>query len=120
MFSKEVRYLLFTAVFVGASLTGSTALGQQAGAADAAAKPSPTQQQQAQQTQQDQSAKPRTQAVDPLNRPIDPKLRKKQEEAWKHEVGKVYKKWLEEDVAYIITDEEKSTFKQLSTDEERD
>ena len=30
------------------------------------------------------------------------------------------KKWLDEDVAYIITDEEKATFKKLSTDEERE
>jgi hypothetical protein len=34
--------------------------------------------------------------------------------------NKALKKWLEEDVAYIITDEEKATFKKLSTDEERE
>jgi GWxTD domain-containing protein len=38
----------------------------------------------------------------------------------KQEVNKVYKKWLENDVAYIITDEEKKAFKQLQTDEERE
>jgi GWxTD domain-containing protein len=31
-----------------------------------------------------------------------------------------YKKWLEEDANYIITDEERSVFKKLSNDEERD
>jgi GWxTD domain-containing protein len=31
-----------------------------------------------------------------------------------------YKKWLDEDVAWIISDEEKSTFKALRTDEERE
>ncbi|MGA2261156.1 MAG: GWxTD domain-containing protein [Acidobacteriota bacterium] len=31
-----------------------------------------------------------------------------------------YKKWLNEDVTYIITSEEKDTFKALTTDEERD
>ena len=31
-----------------------------------------------------------------------------------------YKKWLNEDVAYIISDEEKSTFKALANDEERE
>jgi GWxTD domain-containing protein len=31
-----------------------------------------------------------------------------------------YKKWLNEDVAYIITDEEKSVFKSLKNDEERE
>src|SRR5947209_6995713 len=117
MFSKDRRHLLLAAVFFGAVFSGSTALGQQAGTADSAAKPSPTQQAQ----QEDQtSAKPRTQAVDPLNRPVDAKTRKRQERAWKTEVSKVYKKWLEEDVVYIITNEEKAAFKQLSTDEERD
>jgi GWxTD domain-containing protein len=36
------------------------------------------------------------------------------------EVKEVYKKWLEQDVAYIITDEEKKAFKKLATDEERE
>ena len=31
-----------------------------------------------------------------------------------------YKKWLNEDVAYIITDEERQAFKRLATDEERE
>jgi len=31
-----------------------------------------------------------------------------------------YKKWLDEDVTYIISDEEKSVFKNLTTDEERE
>jgi GWxTD domain-containing protein len=31
-----------------------------------------------------------------------------------------FKKWLEEDVAYLITDEEKSIFQKLTTDEERE
>ena len=31
-----------------------------------------------------------------------------------------YKKWLDEDVSYIISDEEKATFKALSNDEERE
>jgi GWxTD domain-containing protein len=31
-----------------------------------------------------------------------------------------YKKWMEEDVLYLITDEEKSIFKKLSSDEERE
>ncbi len=38
----------------------------------------------------------------------------------KEELKSVYKKWLEEDVSYIITDEERKAFKQLKTDEERD
>jgi GWxTD domain-containing protein len=38
----------------------------------------------------------------------------------KEELKSVYKKWLDEDVAYIITDEERKAFKALKTDEERD
>src|ERR1700761_4600578 len=59
-------------------------------------------------------------AVDPLKRPTDEKQRKKNARALKQELSKTYKKWLDEDVVYIITDEEKSAFKQLSNDEERD
>ncbi len=36
------------------------------------------------------------------------------------EVNKVYKKWMDNDVAYIITDQEKKAFKALTTDEERE
>ena len=35
-------------------------------------------------------------------------------------MGKTYRKWLDEDVRWIITDEERSAFMQLSNDEERD
>jgi GWxTD domain-containing protein len=59
-------------------------------------------------------------AVDPLKRPIDEKLRKKNQRALKQELSKPYKKWLDEDVVWIITDEERAAFKQLSNDEERD
>src|SRR5438270_1140430 len=59
-------------------------------------------------------------AVDPLKRPTDEKQRKKNAQALKHELTKTYKKWLDEDVAYIITDEERAAFRQLSNDEERD
>lgn len=38
----------------------------------------------------------------------------------KDELKSVYKKWMDEDVSYIITDEERKAFKTLKTDEERD
>jgi GWxTD domain-containing protein len=66
------------------------------------------------------AAKPAPDAVDPLTREVNEKQKKKNERAFKQEVSKVYKKWLEEDVVYIITDEERAAFKQLSNDEERD
>jgi GWxTD domain-containing protein len=38
----------------------------------------------------------------------------------KPELKKAYKDWLEKDVAYIITEEERKAFKKLATDEERE
>jgi len=58
--------------------------------------------------------------VDPLKRPLSEKERKANEKRFKQEVSGSYKKWLDEDVRWIITDEERSAFKQLSNDEERD
>ncbi|MFY9661977.1 MAG: GWxTD domain-containing protein [Terriglobales bacterium] len=58
--------------------------------------------------------------TDPLKRPIPEAQRKKNAKALKIELSKTYRKWLDEDVRWIITDEERSTFMQLSNDEERD
>ncbi|MGA7755730.1 MAG: GWxTD domain-containing protein [Candidatus Sulfotelmatobacter sp.] len=63
---------------------------------------------------------PGQEATDPLKRPTNEKQKKKNERALKQELSKPYKKWLDEDVIYIITDEERAAFKQLSNDEERD
>src|SRR5688572_10122780 len=38
----------------------------------------------------------------------------------KPELKKAYKDWLDKDVAYIITDEERKAFKKLATDDERE
>ena len=61
-----------------------------------------------------------TQEEDPLKRPLTEKQKKANAKALKQELGKTYKKWLDEDVRWIITDEERSAFMQLSNDEERD
>jgi GWxTD domain-containing protein len=66
------------------------------------------------------STQPTDDAVDPLKRPLNAKQKKKNERALKVELSKTYKKWLEEDVVWIISDEERAAFKQLSNDEERD
>jgi len=65
-------------------------------------------------------AKDQADQVDPLKRPLDEKARKANEKRFKQEVSGSYKKWLDEDVRWIITDEERAAFKQLSNDEERD
>jgi GWxTD domain-containing protein len=58
--------------------------------------------------------------IDPLKRQPNEKQKKQQKKSLKIELSKTYKKWLNEDVAWIITDEERAAFKQLSNDEERD
>ncbi|MGH9580201.1 MAG: GWxTD domain-containing protein, partial [Terriglobales bacterium] len=58
--------------------------------------------------------------TDPLKRPLTEKQRKDQEKRLRQELGKTYKKWLDEDVRWIITEEELTAFKQFSNDEERD
>jgi GWxTD domain-containing protein len=58
--------------------------------------------------------------ADPLKRPLSEKQRKFNEKALRRELGKTYKKWLDEDVRWIITDEEREAFLKLSNDEERD
>jgi len=65
-------------------------------------------------------AQPADQPVDPLKRPADAKQKKKNERALRQELSRPYRKWLDEDVVYIITDEERTAFRQLSNDEERD
>jgi GWxTD domain-containing protein len=57
---------------------------------------------------------------DPLKRPPNEKQKKQQKRSLNVELSKTYKKWLNEDVVWIITDEERAAFKQLSNDEERD
>ncbi len=58
--------------------------------------------------------------VDPLKRPIDAKKKKQQMKDYSKEIKGEYRKWLDQDVVWIITDEERAAFKQLSNDEERD
>lgn len=48
------------------------------------------------------------------------KQRKKQEDKLRKELETPYKKWLNEEVGYIITDEERKAFLRLKTDEERE
>jgi len=60
------------------------------------------------------------QTSDPLQRPIDEKRKKENAKSLKRELKGEYRKWLDEDVRWIITDNERKAFMQLSNDEERD
>jgi len=57
---------------------------------------------------------------DTVSKPMNAKQKKKQEEKLRKELETPYKKWLNEDVTYIITDEERKAWKRLSTDDERE
>jgi GWxTD domain-containing protein len=52
-------------------------------------------------------------------KPMSDKERRKREEKLRKELETPYKNWLNVDVTYIITDEERAAFKRLQTDEER-
>ena len=57
---------------------------------------------------------------DPLKRPLSDKEKFKQQKALHGELHGEYKKWVDEDVKWIITDQELQAFKSLSNDEERE
>ena len=56
------------------------------------------------------SAQPPKQTQDPTEKPRNVKP----------ELKKAYKDWLDKDVTYVITDEERKAFKKLATDDERE
>jgi GWxTD domain-containing protein len=108
MFSAGFRNRCTVGVLAGAMTLGFAAFSQ-AQAQDKDAKAS-----------DDNAAAPQGNQADPLKRPIPDKQRKANAKALKIELSKTYRKWLDEDVRWIITDEERSAFMQLSNDEERD
>ncbi|MGA3055314.1 MAG: GWxTD domain-containing protein [Candidatus Korobacteraceae bacterium] len=83
-------------------------------------KPSTSQDQPAKGTDVSAPGQAANQQADPLKRPLTEKQKKANSKALKQELSSTYKKWLNEDVRWIITGEELTAFKQLSNDEERD
>jgi len=55
-----------------------------------------------------------------VSKPLSKKEQRRREKQLQKELEGPWKKWLNEDVIYIITDEERSAFKHLQTDEERE
>jgi GWxTD domain-containing protein len=108
-FHKRVLALFIAAGFCVLGYSFSSAQDSKAKAGD-----------QATESSKDQAGKDQSGQVDPLKRPLSDKERKANEKRFKQEVSGSYKKWLDEDVRWIITDEERVAFKQLSNDEERD
>src|SRR5581483_5208518 len=68
----------------------------------------------------DNSKKKQSSNGETVSKPLTDKQKKKKEAQLRKELETPYKKWLNEDVAYIITDEERQAFKRLQTDEERE
>jgi len=103
------RNILFLAFLTASTCLGGSAVAQNDKPSDspASGSASPTQ-------------APADDEVDPLKRAPSEKQKKQQKRALKTELTKQYKKWLDEDVVWIISDEERAAFKQLSNDEERD
>ncbi len=57
---------------------------------------------------------------DTVAKPMSDKDRRRKEAQLKKELETPWKKWLDNDVTYIITDEERKAFKRFNTDEERE
>ncbi len=111
MFRVGSRYVLFLAFLVAATGLARPAAAQ-------AGKTAPPADPQSGATVTT-PAQP-TDEIDPLKRQPNEKQKKQQKRAVNVELSRVYKKWLNEDVIWIITDQERAAFKQLSNDEERD
>src|SRR5882724_11605263 len=69
---------------------------------------------------QKQDKKTATTQRETVARPMTEKERRRKEEKLRKELETPYRKWMNEDVAYIISDEERAAFKRLQTDEERE
>ena len=67
-----------------------------------------------------QPANSQSPEFDPLKRERSDKEKFEAQKAVRQELKGAYKTWLNQDVAYIISDEERKAFKNLSNDEERD
>ena len=69
---------------------------------------------------QKQDKKTATTQRETVAKPMTEKERRRKEEKLRKELETPYRKWMNEDVAYIISDEERAAFKRLQTDEERE
>jgi GWxTD domain-containing protein len=101
------RRFLFTAVSCGLISIPVTGLLAQQNAASATAN-------------QQQAQPANGQEADPLKRQMNDTERYKAQKALRQELKGPYKTWLNEEVPYIITDEERKAFMSLSNDEERE
>src|SRR5271157_997570 len=100
----NVRSFLLVALGCGLAFVPATGLRAQQSASPTAAA----------------AASGQDQEPDPLKRERSDKEKFAAREAVRQELKGAYKSWLEQDVLYIISDEERKAFKTLSNDEERE
>jgi len=101
------RQILFTALSCGlVSIPANGLWAQQNGAPAAQQQPAPS--------------KDQGQSADPLKRQLSDKELYNSRKALRQELKGPYKTWLNEEVPYIISDEERKSFMSLSNDEERE
>lgn len=91
------KFLVISATAAGLCLTGTLCLG----------------------ANKDKDKKSDSDQRETVSKPMTEKERRKKEAKLRKELETPYRKWLTEDVGYIITDEERKAFTRLSTDEER-
>jgi GWxTD domain-containing protein len=103
----NVRGFLFVLIGCGLVLSPAALLKSQEAAAPSAQP-------------QAQPASNQDQEVDPLKRQRSDKERYTSQKALRQELKGTYRTWLNQEVPYIITDEERKAFTSLSNDEERD
>jgi GWxTD domain-containing protein len=104
------RHFLFTVVSCGLIYFPAARFEAQQNAAPPAA-------QQAQPPANTQDQDPN---FDPRKRQLSDKERYKAQQGIRHELSRTYKVWLDEEVPYIISDDERKAFMNLSNDEERE
>jgi GWxTD domain-containing protein len=63
---------------------------------------------------------PAAQKRETVAKPLSEREKRNRDERLRKELESPYKKWLDEDVGYILTSEERQSFKRLSTDDERE
>jgi len=99
----------FLVVCVSVAALGLLSAGPQSDTSDKSAADKPKDNKPAGSSKRETVAKPMTE-----------RQRKAQEAKLRKELETPYRKWLNEDVAYIITDEERKAFSRLNTDDERE
>src|SRR5208282_1561680 len=106
--TTRAKFFLFPFVILGLAVASAPLFSQ----SDQTQNTGQAQGQSQDQKTEDSNAAPKQQ--------LTQKDQKKRERALEKELASPYKKWLEEDVVYIITPEERGSFLRLQTNEERE